>query len=287
MLTIFSIPKPFTGVDDHHQRNAVNSWKQLVGGENVLLIGDDSIESPAKDLAVRYATGVKSNEYGTPLISSAFEIAREHSKTPYLAYSNCDMILFEELMHGLKKIISCPDFDSFLATTRRINLPVDGLVDFGDREAVEELKLSAQEHGEIESLVCKDVMIFPRDLYDSIPDFVVGRGNWDNWMVYQAKQIGAAVIRMQADIPTVHQAHSYDKFGAAQRRGCYVTSAEARSNQRLAGGRHLIVGSTCDYFLDCNGMRLSRFKWAQSEFWRDFPRFAGLLWQLTGVSRGN
>ena len=287
MLTIFAIPKSFEGADDLHQRNAINSWKQLVGGDNVLLIGDDSLEAHANELGVRCVAGVELNEHGTPLISSAFELAKNNSSTPYLAYSNCDMILFGELLQGLNRIVSCSDIEKFFATTLRINLPVDGLVDFGDTRAVTELKNSAHKHGEIESLVCKDVMIFPRGLYSSIPDFAVGRGNWDNWMVVRAKQLGAAVVRMQADIPTVHQAHSYDKFGASKRRGCYVTSAEAQMNQRLAGGRHLIAGSTCDYFLDGKGLRPNRTKWIHGEFWRDFPRFAGLLLQLSGLKRGN
>ena len=286
MLTIFAIPKSFDGIDDLHQRNAINSWKQIVDGRDILLVGDGSIQKTAEDLGVGFVGGVKKNRQGTPLISSAFQLARAHSKTPVLVYANCDMIMFEEIRGAIELLRDQSDFPNYLATTRRINLKVDQLVDFSNPSAVEELRRATLQRGVIESLVCKDIMIFPRDLYHSIPDFSVGRGNWDNWMVQRAKTLGATIVRMTKDIPTVHQAHSYNSGDISSRGSCYVTSEEARENQRLGGGRHLINGSTCDYFLDNRGFTPSRWKWLHGEFWRDFPRFAGLLMQLSGWKRG-
>ena len=285
MLTFFSIPKPFTGIDDLHQKNAINSWKKLVSGNNVVLLGDSEIEAAAQKLGVRSATGLKTNHRGTPLVNSAFELVRDASDSPYFAFVNCDMILFEEFISAFNLLSRQTELKRFFATTRRVDLPVNRLVDFQIETDISRLKHDAQTNGVVESLVCKDVMLFPRNLFDSIPDFAVGRGNWDNWMVYRAKQLGVPVIRMTTDILTIHQAHDYSEKVSNSRLSCYVTSEEARENQRLAGGRHLIRGSTCDYELNCKGLLASRFKWMHGEFWRDFPRFSGLLMQLIGFGR--
>jgi len=285
MLTIFSIPKPFVDTDDVHQRNAINSWRRLFGGKNVVLVGDPAIESIAGEMGVRSITGVRTNAFGTPLVSSALELVRQTTKTPYLVYSNCDIILFDEFKWGVELLMT--QLGRFFATTRRINLRLDRVIDFDRDEDVLELKEAAFQHGEIESLVCKEVMIFSRTLFETVPDFAVGRGNWDNWMVFQAKQLGVPTVRMTADIPTIHQAHKYSEQVGNSRLNCYVTSAEARQNQRLAGGRKLIVGSTCDYQLDRHGLRPSSHRWIDGEFWTDFPRFAGLLLELMGWNGRN
>lgn len=285
MLSIFSIPKPFIGIDDLHQTNAINSWKRLVGGHRIILIGDSAMHSVARRLGVRCVPGVKTNDQGTPLVNSAIELVQQHTETPYLAYCNCDVILFEEFTSAVELLIGRSEWDRFFATTRRINLAVDDVVNFADELAVAALKQTAATQGVIESLVCKEVMVFPRDLYDAIPAFAVGRGNWDNWMIFRAKQLGVPVVRMNPDIPTIHQAHCYSKHGSRFR--CYVTSPEARENQRLAGGRHLLVGSTSDYILSGRGLKPTRYRWLYGEFWHDIPRFAGLLFDFAGWSRRN
>ena len=208
MLTIFAIPKPFTGIDDIHQRNAINSWKQVVDGRDIVLIGGEETQRVARELGVECATGLKTNTLGTPLVSSAFEIVHNKTNSPYLAYANCDMILFSNFKSAFEMLRQCDQLESFFATTRRIDLALDKLVDFQNETEVAKLKQDAATTGVAESLVCKDVMLFPRDLFEAIPDFAVGRGNWDNWMVFRAKQLGVPVIRINSDFQTIHQSLS-------------------------------------------------------------------------------
>ena len=84
---------------------------------------------------------------------------------------------------------------------------------------------------------------------------------------------------LSSQVLAIHQMHDYGHAGAS-RMACYVNGAEARENQRLAGGRNLIAGSTASHVLGINGVekigtlrKMSRFVW-------DLPRFARLLIQL-------
>lgn len=86
-LTLFATPKPFDHETDPIQRNAIESWKRLAPSVDVLLLGDEpGISETAKKMGVRHAAGLKRNQSGTPLLSSAFQMAHEHSAAPLLMY---------------------------------------------------------------------------------------------------------------------------------------------------------------------------------------------------------
>ena len=95
MLTIFTAPKPFTNPHiDLIQRNAIRSWVALGPEVEVLLIGEEEgLAEAARELGVRHLPQVQRNDQGTPLIPSIFNLARQETDKPYLAYVNADVIL--------------------------------------------------------------------------------------------------------------------------------------------------------------------------------------------------
>ncbi|HET9913155.1 MAG TPA: hypothetical protein VFQ13_14765, partial [Anaerolineales bacterium] len=85
LITLFSAPKPFT--DPHIamiQRNALKSWTLLPDVEVILLGDETGLAEAARELGVKYIPDVKCNANGTPLISSMFQLAREHSNSDLL-----------------------------------------------------------------------------------------------------------------------------------------------------------------------------------------------------------
>ncbi len=285
-ITLFAVPKPFSkpGLGppssiDLIQRNAIRSWSQLQPKIDVLLIGDEpGIKRTAEELGVGYADGLEVNHLGTPLLSSAFEIAHQNSTSPFLAYCNCDVILTNDFVHSIERIADC-GLDDFVAFGRRTDLELTREIDFTDRQQIEALKADCQARGRQAPVVCKEYFVFPRGSYSSIPDFAVGRGNWDNWMIHAAKQAERPVVDLSGVVSAIHQDHSYRHVGKG-RWGCYVSGEEARENQRLAGGRNVISGSTATWQLDDRGLRkvpLSRLNLA---FWADVPRFLRLMTNL-------
>jgi len=276
------MPKPFSNGNstnriDRIQRNAIRSWTQFGPIADVLLIGDeDGIETTAKELGVRHAGGIQYNEHGTPVVNSAFKVAHEQCRSPLLAYCNSDVILMPDFVQTIERLVALKQNESFVAFGRRIDLLVEYDIDFDSDEWSDRLFDDSKRIGKISSQVCKEYFIFTRDLYQDVPPFAVGRGNWDNWMIHSAKQDGVPVINVSQNLTAMHQAHDY-AHNHSNRMACYVSGVEAKENQRLAGGRQLIAGSTGTHRLTPTGIKPEPMLVLNPHFWADVPRFFRLM----------
>jgi hypothetical protein len=279
-ITVFAIPKPFRGHFDLIQRNAINSWIRLRPYVEVLLMGDDEgTARAAQSLGVTHLPGIEVNQFGTPLVSSAFKLAQFATTSPILIYCNCDVIFMNDLIVAVERLANDPQLTSFVAFGRRTEVNISREINFDCRHDVAQLQKTCLEEGVPGSIVCKEYFVFSRDLYRHIPAFTVGRGNWDNWMVRNAKDNKIPVVNLSESVRAVHQTHDYSHHPPG-RLNCYVTGREARENQRLAGGRHLISGSTANWHLAQQDIHRRRLGWANAEFWRDIPRFMRLVLNL-------
>ena len=281
-ITLFSIPKAFRGPADRAQRNAVNSWKQLGDNVTIVLVGDDEgVADAAGELGVQHQGNVATNRHGTPLVSSAFQLVHDSSDTPVLVYCNCDVILFEDFRVAIERLLQVAELEQFVAIGRRTDCAIDDLIDFQEPGAMATVERQLRQQGTPAPIVCKEYFAFTRGVYDQVPEFAVGRGNWDNWMVANAKQRGIPVVNISSQARVLHQQHDYSHSGQ-NRMECYVTGEEARENQRLAGGRNLVSGATSNWELGRHGVRKKRLAWLNGEFWLDSGRFLGLLANLIG-----
>ena len=284
LITVFSIPKPFQGHTGLIQRNAVKSWKNLGPDVDVILIGDEKgIGETADELGVHHVASIRRNEFGTPLVSSAFQSAHETSRSPILVYCNCDVILLSDFARAIKTLVDCSELESFVAIGRRTDLQVDEEIDFGSQDAVADLIKLKETQGKPAAIVCKEFFAFSRLLYSNIPEFAVGRGNWDNWMVASARAAGTPIVNIGPATTIIHQNHDYGHL-AGHRLQCYATGAEARNNQKLAGGRNLVRGSSSTWILTKQGLRQKKLGWANLDFWSDTIPFVRLMIDLL-VSR--
>ena len=280
LITIFAIPKPFDTSTDQIQCNAINSWSRLGPDVDILLIGDETgISETAAELEVRHIGGLKINQQGTPLVSSAFEIAHRETQSPFLVYCNCDVILMPGFVDAIKLLAAQRDFPRLVAFGRRTDLKVQREIDFDQPQQVQQLLSDCDQNGVPATNACKEYFIFNRDLFKRVPDFAVGRGNWDNWMIHFAKRQAIPVINLSDTVRVIHQEHDYAHTGASRYR-CYVSGEEARENLRLAGGRHLISGSTPSWRLTSTGLVRENGFLLSRNFWSDIPRFARLMINL-------
>lgn len=285
LLTLFTIPRSFDDQWTVIQKNAIDSWQQLGPSVEIILIGDDEgIAEFASGAGVKHCAGVESSEFGTPLLSSAFKLAAENSTSPLLGYVNCDIVLLPEFVVAIDRVVqhfSGSTDSDFLAIGRRTNLFIDAAVDFQQPSEVEQLRSRARKSGQLDSVVCKDYFVFPRTRFTSIPDFAVGRGNWDNWMLAKAKSDSLPVVSLTECAMVIHQTNMVTHSGLAKFKN-YVSGPEAKSNQHLAGGRNLIEGSTSTHRLTNSGVVYNRWYRLGCEFWFDFPRFARLMAGFVG-----
>ncbi len=289
--TIFTLPKPFTGDADLIQRNAIGSWAALGTDVEVLLIGDESgIAEAATQMGVGHVAEVKRNATGTPLINNAFSSAAQHTQSEILIYCNADVILDRSFIDSIRTVANDPSVgSSFLAIGRRTDVDVDQLIDWSEPRELSRLFANFRQHGKRVSIICKEYFAFRRTDFQDVPAFAVGRGNWDSWMVASAKQNRMPVVSLSKTAAVYHQKHHYrhlppdsDSPGdaATSRLHCYVSSEEAQVNQRLAGGKHLVTGSTATWRLTESGVVRNRGAFLNLEFWLDIGRFVDLVREL-------
>ena len=279
-VTVFALPKPFGGKADLIQRNAIQSWAALKPDVEVLLLGDEAgIKETAEELGVRHISGLQCNEHGTPLLDSAFQLAHQETTTDYLAYCNCDVILTRDFPNAIHQLSRESHFPHFVAFGQRTDLNVDRKIDFKQATQIQRLLQECQTKGVRASNVCKEYFIFNRQLYQNIPPFAVGRGNWDNWMIHSAKQTKVPVVNLSKMVTAIHQIHDYS-HASLNRWGCYVSGTEAKENRRLAEGSHIISGSTATWRMTQDGPKKELPKLISPSFWADAPRFIRLVFDL-------
>jgi len=247
-FTLFAIPKAFEGHIGVIQRNAILSWTHLQPTPEIFLFGTDAGTAEiAAELGLRHQPSVRQNELGTPLVSDVFQQAREMANSEILAYVNADLLLLNDFPTAIQKTF-CSLPGEFLIIGRRIDLEITELLDFDSPHWREQLLEQKDAHGQLAPKVCKDYFVFPKHLFQELPDFAVGRANWDNWMVYHAHQTKTPVVDATRVATVLHQNHGYShlKKGRAE---AYIQGVEAKTNRALAGGTHLVKGSSANWVL--------------------------------------
>ena len=235
-LTIFTAPKAFTNPHIATiQKNAIQSWMHLSNRVQVLLLGEEEgLADLAHELGIAHLPDVELNPQGTPLLSSMFELARQHSDSPYLACVNTDVILLPETMDVIDKGSS--QVKEFLIVGQRWDLAVKALLEF-KAGWEEQLRHDLRERGRLHPPSGSDYFIFPRQCFQEMPRFAIGRAGWDNWMFFHARQKGWPVIDATPILPVIHQDHDYSHLPGGQP---HYRLPETSENVRLAGGRRAI-----------------------------------------------
>jgi hypothetical protein len=254
LVTIFTIPKPFIGHNAIIQYNAIKSWAKLEPECEIILFGNDlGVVEIAKELAVKHVTEIDKNEYGTPLLSSAFATAQKSATNNILMYANADVIFFQDLIYGIQKI----ENSSFLACGRRWDLDMRSKIDFEDDAWSSKLQARITEEGVQHSLSGIDYFIFPRNLVN-MPPFIVGRPGWDTWLIFHMRSHKIPVIDASGIITAIHQNHDYShsKFGEKKR----VGGPEFQENINIAGGRaNMLTLRDANWKLTRNGLKRPDF----------------------------
>ncbi len=233
LIAVFTAPKPF--LDPHIsliQRNAIRSWLHIGEEVEVLLIGDEvGLVDVAAELRAIHLPEVRRNKWGTPLVSSIFELARQNSHSPLLAYVNCDILLMPDFIEVVRAVYN--QAERFLIVGQRWDLQVDRELDFGVGW-VGQLQKEIKRHGKLHPPGGSDFFVFPRQMFTEMPDFAIGRAGWDNWMIYHALQQGAIVVDATPSLKVIHQNHSYTHLPNGRP---HYDLEESSYNMAMAGGR--------------------------------------------------
>lgn len=268
MLTIFTIPKSFT--DPHIniiQRNAILSWLQLKSRCEIILMGNDpGVAQVAHEFSIRHLPEIKKNEFGTPLLNSAFSLAQKTALHQTLAYINADIILLSDFLTAIK-LVNIP---MFLLAGRRWNMKVETAIQFQpnwENQIRQQLIASAS--------LCRytgiDYFVFPKNLPFELPPFAVGRVGWDNWLLYKIRALNIPLIEATPVITAIHQSHHYSHCAGGEKG--MTQGPEARANIKLTGGlAHAGSLRQANLILTPQGLKPKRI-----------PRIIQCCWQYLGA----
>ena len=253
MLTIFSTPKPFRGHIGIIQRNALQSWKLLHPDVEVILFGDDEgAAETAREFGIRHEPQIRKAEQGTKYLNYIFERAQQIALHDVVCYVNCDIILPGVFRKAIEMAAS--RHQPFLMVGHRWDTDIPEPLDFTQENWEEQLMTIVSDRGKQQTDSYIDYFAFTRGLYRGMPPLVIGRVGWDNWLVWKARSLGAAVIQASPFVKAVHQNHdySYHPSGAA---GVWGDDL-ALKNYALAGGLgHLDTIQDAPYEISAHGIR--------------------------------
>lgn len=278
-LTLFTAPKPF--VDPHIsliQKNTLKNWLKLGDEVEVVVIGGEpGIAEVCAELGVRHMPEVQTSPQGTPLISSIFSLARGVNKSPFLVYANADILFLPELLDSIRLIAK--DEPRFLGVGQRYDLEMTNRLGFEGNWAADMTKCALTE-GELHGQTGSDYFIFPRGCFQEIPDFMVGRAGWDNWMIFKARWEHWRVIDLTHSLTVIHQNHDYAHLPGGIK---HYHQPETWVNVRLAGGRRTIFRLTDATHILRDG-KLEKIPLTWERFWREVEIFplVGLHSKLLG-----
>ncbi len=253
MLTIFTIPKSFSGRINIIQRNAILSWTMLRPKCEIILFGDEEgVAETAKEFTIRHVSEIKKNEFSTPLLDSAFNLAQELATNNIMVYVNADIILMSDFIPAIQSVKK----PLFLLSGRRWDLDIKEEIKFDEADWEDELGNLVAKEGKPHGFSGIDYFVFPRNLQHDLPSFAVGRPGWDNWLIYRIRSLGIPVIDATIAISVVHQNHDYSHcLGGKRDKG-----PEAQKNFELAGGfSNMLSLRDADRVLTKNGLKKPGF----------------------------
>jgi len=265
LLTVFTSPKPFTHSEHINmiQRNTLQALTHLGPEVEVLLIGDEEgMVEAAAETGVRHVSGVVKNQYGTPLISSIFDLARRNSSSPLLACINADNLLLPDFVEAARRTYELAQ--DFVIVGQRWDIDILRPLEFNPGWD-ERLRADIRQRGTLRRPGCSDYFVFPREYYTDIPPFALGRSGWDNWMIYWARRQKWHVVDVTPSITMGHQNHDYSHL--PQNKPPYRLP-ESQENIRLGGGRRTIFGVDDATHQLADG-RLRRYPLSWQKFWRE------------------
>jgi hypothetical protein len=139
-------------------------------------------------------------------------------------------------------------FGDFLMVGECWNLDILDLLDFKSPEWEKEMKTLIRQKAELRGPSAIDYFVFRRGFYERIPAFGLGRPAFDNWLIWKARSLKAAVVDGTRFVTAVHQNHDFSHVVSPKSKvreadgGERNYGQEAKQTIEAAGGRWHMYG---------------------------------------------
>jgi hypothetical protein len=208
-VTIFTIPRAFTGEHRVSQENTLGSWVRLSPRPEILLFCDDpGVAEAAGEFGCVHVPDIRCNRDGIPYVGHAFHLASQLATSDVLCYANADIIFIQDLITAIDVVAQRFNHDQpFLIIGQRWDVAVPTLK-FTDNWQ-QRLWARTERHGNLHPASAIDYFIYSRGAIVDLPDFLVGSPKWDNWLVKDAEDRGLQVVSATEAITCIHQRHKH------------------------------------------------------------------------------
>ena len=284
MLTFFSTPKPFQGHIDVIQRNALRSWQRIDPDVEILLFGDDAgAAEVCRELGIRHVPDARRNAHGTKYLAGIYDRAQELALHELLCHVNCDILLLDDFRVALQCVAT--QSQKFLMSGRRWDVDIREPLSFDSANwstQVRELALRTN-HQRPPNWI--DYFAFRKGLFHrQIPEFVIGRPGWDNWLLWFARTSGAAVVDASAAVCAVHQNHDYGYHPQGEK-GVWEGDEAQQNYSLLEGHKKFRTLENATHVLRADGLHPNYRHWlVQGK--RNSSDFLSPLWfRILNVTR--
>jgi hypothetical protein len=260
MLTFFTTAKPFLGHVNVIQRNALRSWQLLHPEVEILLFGDDvGSNDVARDLGIRHVPEVRRNRYGTKFLASMYDQAQDLARHDLLCHINCDILLLEDFRKALQPVSGLTG--TFLMAGRRWDVDIREPIDFSRpawSASIRELAIRTNQQRPSHWI---DYFVFRKGLFrNRIPEFVIGRPGWDNWLLWFARSSGATLIDASMVVCAVHQNHDYGYHPEGEK-GVWEGEEAQENYKLLEGHRKFATLENATHLLQADGIHRNCRHW--------------------------
>jgi len=254
MLTIFSTPKPFAGHIEMIQRNAIESWKRLDANVEIILIGDDpGTAEVCRELGLLHIAAVQRNAHGTKYLASIYDQAQDAARHEILCHVNCDIVLMSDFTGTVRRMREARE--RFLMAGRRWDVDVREPLDFARKDWETELRKLARKTNRQRPPQWIDYFVFRRGLfYRKIPEFVIGRPGWDNWLLWYPRSVGVPVVDASSAVIAVHQNHDYGYHPDGEKGVWEGEEAQENFHLMRTKGRYQTL-ENATYVMSARGLR--------------------------------
>ena len=243
MITIFGTPKNFEGIFKIIQINAIRSWRSLSKDVEIIIFGkSEGAQKIANEVSAIYYPNIKCSKNGVPLLSDLFYKANKIASFDILLFINSDILLPKTFIYSIRNVKN--KFSNFLLVGHRWELKVENLINFNEAAAVSLFWEMSEMKSKKASPAAVDYFGFRKNSLKKIPDFVVGRPGYDNWLIWYARRNFMPVVDISEEVKVIHQSHHYNFHNLKNNpkifdRNKIPIEEDGKKNMKLHGDRVL------------------------------------------------
>jgi hypothetical protein len=178
--------KPMISPFITEQTNGILSWKKLRIDPRIIIFGNDQ---GAKEFCethnIEHHPDIRTTKCGIPYLNDIIKKGygeMDKSNSEYIMYINADILLlndFSDTFEAFDKLCCEKKIEKCLLTADRFNIHKFELIDYNKSNWQEQLKTFIGKGYEDKGV---DLFLHKKNNYIDLPDFIIGKLAFDNWM---------------------------------------------------------------------------------------------------------